>query len=153
MGNVRGNTIDGKRKKRRRAKDEYQGKYVNLRCDKCGKEFKQASKVLHLDPDTQIIVEGFRCPKCKKEYIVIVSNNVLRDLLARVRESRELYMEQSKLKSNELNYYREREMSPPSFVVERWEKKLVPLFEEYQKLELQAKEMGTKLKQDYLQNK
>ena len=52
-------------------------------CDRCSKDFKINMKVLANDGD--IIVEGFRCPKCHKEYIVTVTDTELRKSIEEVK--------------------------------------------------------------------
>ena len=52
-------------------------------CDRCSKDFKINIKVLANDGD--IIVEGFRCPKCHKEYIVTVTDTELRKSIEEVK--------------------------------------------------------------------
>lgn len=51
-------------------------------CDRCSKDFKINMKVLAKDED--IIVEGFRCPKCGKEYVTVVTDTELRNSIAEV---------------------------------------------------------------------
>ena len=51
-------------------------------CDRCSKDFKINIKVLANDGD--IIVEGFRCPKCHKEYVTVVTDTELRNSIAEV---------------------------------------------------------------------
>lgn len=52
-------------------------------CDRCSKDFKINIKVLANDGD--IIVEGFRCPKCHKEYVTVVTDTELRKSIEEVK--------------------------------------------------------------------
>lgn len=51
-------------------------------CDRCSKDFKINMKVLAKDED--LMVEGFRCPKCGKEYVTVVTDTELRNSIAEV---------------------------------------------------------------------
>lgn len=135
-----------------RNRNKYFPKQVNVKCDKCGKEFKASAKVLHR-PGQDIIIEGFKCPQCKAEYITLISDNELRSKIAQVVDAKQLYDTACKQRGFEFNDFKSKGRKIPKFIVDRWEVKTKKLYDNYLKLHNEAKRMEVTLTKAYLTQK
>lgn len=135
-----------------RNRNKYYPKQLEVRCDKCSKDFKAVVKPLH-HLEHNIIIEGFKCPKCKSEYITLISDNKLRTKMAQVADAKRAYDAACKQRGHEFQDFRSKNRQIPEYIVERWEKKTKELYNTYLTLHNEAKSMEVVLTKAYLKHK
>ena len=77
-------------------------KKINKRisCDNCGFEFAVKKITFHhqiIDKDKDVKITFFRCPKCKRRYITLVSDPMLEQLISE-KQRTEAVVREEKLK-------------------------------------------------------
>ena len=63
-----------------------------ITCEKCGSSFYRADCQMEQVEEKDLTVTFFRCPDCKKPYLVLASNAEMRELIDRRKAIREKLM-------------------------------------------------------------
>ena len=91
---------------------------MKCKCNECNKDFKMKvaqlryiprkyAKDLPRDSEGKIIIEGFECPYCHKEYITTVTDNKLREGMFLAKELNDEMIELSRKQDKEYAAYME----------------------------------------------
>lgn len=121
-----------------------------MKCDNCGKVFKQNMHQIDFISGKKIEVLGFQCPECKKKYVACVTDNELRKNMNKASDLYTEYNRLNKVRQTEFNDSIKRRGFVLLDIKDRWMKKLSQLHTEYSELIADNKRRGAELKSAYM---
>ena len=122
---------------------------MKVKCEQCNKEFKMKVMQLEYIPDGKIIIEGFQCPHCHKEYITTVTDNKLREGIFRAKQLNDEIIELNRKQDKEYAAYMEDVGRVPIALCKHYAQQLEELQYKYRGVCRSNKALGKQLKERY----
>ena len=107
---------------------------MKCKCNKCSNEFRMKVTELKFIPEGKVIIEGFECPHCHKEYITNVTDNALRKGIYDAKQLKDEIKEINRKKDREYAAYMEDIGKVPTQLCIKYAKQLEELQSKYRML-------------------
>lgn len=124
---------------------------MKCKCNECNKDFKMKVAQLRYIPEGKIIIEGFECPYCHKEYITTVTDNKLREGMFLAKELNDEMVELSRKQDKEYAAYMEDIGKVPTQLCIKYAKQLEELQCKYRNICRMNKLLEKQLKEQYIE--
>lgn len=124
-------------------------KKVHIICDKCKNEMPVQPSEIYFDGS--IIVEGLKCKHCGEIYVTIITDNKLRNSIYKLQGLQEELKQLRRRQKFNYDFYKNNNRKIPSYVLERWDKKINSKLEEIKAIKNFNVKYDKYLRRKYLQ--